>query len=97
MRPPSRAERVAIALWVLLAVLAGNGLYDVLLTRGVKAYLFRWALHEAGRGPAVPMAQIMEVTVRDAIWVSTGWAGVILIVGFVTMGLIRRRSHRQPC
>ena len=90
MPPTSRAERVAAVLWILLAIVAWNGIYDVLLTRGVKEYLFRWALHDAGRGPVVPMAQIMEVTVRDAIWVSTAWAGVILFVGIVTIGLVRR-------
>ena len=93
MRSLSRGERMAIALWVLLAVVAWNGIYDVLVTRGVKEYLFRWALHEGGRGPAVPMAGIMDVTVRDAVWVSTGWAGVILALGFVTIGLMRCRSH----
>ena len=51
MRSLSRGERMAIALWVLLAVVAWNGIYDVLVTRGVKEYLFRWALHEGGRGP----------------------------------------------
>jgi len=94
-RPSSRAELAAAAPWVVLAVVAWNGIYDVLLTRGVKEYLFRWALHEAGRGPVVPMAEIMGTTVRDAIWVSSFWAGIIVIVGLATIGMLRRRDGRR--
>lgn len=92
LRPLPPRERIGVAIWVVLAVVVWNGIYDVLLTRGVKEYLFRWALHEAGRGPVVPMALIMEVTVGDAIWVSTLWAGIILLAGLVTIRVMRRAS-----
>jgi len=92
MRALPRSERLAVAIWLALAVVVWNGVYDVLLTRGVKEYLFRWALHEAGRGPLVPMSRIMEVTVRDAVWVSTLWAGIILLAGMVTIRLMRRQA-----
>ncbi len=90
MRSFCRAERAAMAVWIVLAVVVWNGIYDLLVTRGVKEYLFRWALHEAGRGPVVPMAEIMATTVRDAVWVSSLWAGVVLMVGFATLTLVRR-------
>jgi hypothetical protein len=85
------AERIAVAIWLILTAVAWNGIYDLLLTRGVKEYLFRAALHEAGRGPLVPMAEVMDATVRDAVWVSTLWAGVLLLSGLVTIRLIRSR------
>jgi len=91
MRPLPRSERIAVTIWLVLAVVVWNGIYDVLLTRGVKEYLFRAALHEAGRGPFVPMAGIMDVTVHDAIWISTLWAGIILLAGLATI-LVMRRS-----
>jgi hypothetical protein len=56
----------------------------------VKEYLFRSALHEAGRGPMIPMSEIMDVTVRDAVWVSTLWASLLLLAGLVTIRLGRR-------
>jgi hypothetical protein len=86
------AERLPVAIWLVVALVVWNGIYDVLLTRGVKEYLFRWALHEAGRGPRIPMSQIMEVTVRDAVWVSTLWASILLLAGLVTIRLTRPRS-----
>jgi hypothetical protein len=92
MRALPRSERLPVAIWLALAIVVWNGVYDVLLTRGVKEYLFRWALHEAGRGPLVPMSRIMEVTVRDAVWVSTLWAGIILLAGMVTIRLMRRQA-----
>jgi hypothetical protein len=92
LRPLPPPERIGVAIWLVLAIVVWNGIYDVLLSRGAKEYLFRWALHEAGRGPAVPMATIMEVTVGDAIWVSTLWAGIILLAGLVTIRVMRRAS-----
>jgi hypothetical protein len=38
------------------------------------------------------MSQIMEVTVRDAVWVSTLWASVLLLAGLVTIRLIQSRA-----
>lgn len=95
MQRMPRRERMAIGLWLIMAVIAWNGIYDLLLTRGVKEYLFRNALHAAGLGPDVPMTQIMEVTVRDAVRVCTFWASVILLAGMVTIRLMRR-SNQHP-
>ena len=47
MRKLERAERVAAGLWLVLAVVVWNGVYDLLLTRGIKDYLLRDALHGA--------------------------------------------------
>jgi hypothetical protein len=85
-----RRERLAIWIWVILAVVIWNGIYDVLLTRSTKDYLLRAALHDAGRGPAVTISEAMHVAVRDAIWVASLWAGIVLLAGLVTMRLVRR-------
>jgi hypothetical protein len=92
MRPLPRSERIVVTVWLVLAVVVWNGIYDVLLTRGAKEYLFRAALHEAGRGPLVPMARIMDITVYDAVWISTLWAGIILLAGLVTIRVMRRQA-----
>jgi hypothetical protein len=31
----------------------------------------------------------MDLTVRNAIWISTVWAGIILLAGLVTIRLLR--------
>ena len=87
----TRAERFAAGLWIVLALVIGNGIYDILVTRGVKEYLFRHALHEAGRGPEVPIRQIMDVTVFDATWVGLLWGCTVLLAGMITVRLFRPR------
>lgn len=89
-RPLERRERAAVILWLLLGVVVWNGLYDLLLTRGIKDYLLQQALHEAGRGPAsMPLALAMDVTVRDAVWIATLWASIIVCAGLLTVRVFR--------
>ena len=85
-------ERLALALWVLLAIFVGNGIYDVLVARGIKEFLFRHALSEAGAGPVVPLVPLMHTTVVRATGVGILWAGLVLLVGFVTIRLVRPAS-----
>ena len=96
MRRLSPPERRSVWLWVIAAVIAWNGIYDVLMTSGAREYLFRAALHDAGRGPAVAMAQMMDVTVRHATWISTLWASIILLAGLVTVRLLRTPNLQLP-
>ena len=95
---PIRARRIAIGLWIVLAVVIWNGLYDLRITLGVRDYLMKQALHDAGRGPAVTISDAMDATVRDAVGVASLWAGIILISGFATIWLLtsRRTSHATP-
>lgn len=90
--PLSRRERALAGLWVVLAFVLWNGVYDMTLGEGIKEYLFRSALHEAGRAPRVPIASVLDPYVFDAIWVSTFWASLVLLAGLVTIRLLRR-SH----
>jgi hypothetical protein len=87
--PRSPRERLALGLWVLLAVFIGNGIYDVLVARGIKEFLFRHALAEAGSGPVVALAPLMHTTVLRAAGVGVLWAGLVLAVGFATLRLVR--------
>jgi hypothetical protein len=93
MQRLTRAERVAAGLWLILAIVVWNGLYDLLLARSTQDYLFRWALHEAGRGPAVDVSLSMHHAVRDAMWMATLWAGIILLAGVVTVRLLRHKTR----
>ncbi len=86
----SRPRRLATALWVLLAVVVWNALYDLRITLGIRDYLLTTALHEAGRGPAVVMSDAMHATVTDAVFVASLWGGIIVIVGLGTVRLLRR-------
>jgi hypothetical protein len=90
-----RRERIAVCLWLIVAVVVWNGLYDLLLARSTQTYLFRQAIHQAGLGPGVDLRTAMDVAVRDAAWLSTLWASLLLLSGMMTIRLIWNRP--VPC
>ena len=81
-----------MGLWLVLALLLWNGVYDMTLGEGIKEYLFRSALHEAGRAPHVSIASVLDPYIFDAIWVSTFWACLVMLAGMLTIRLLRN-SH----
>jgi hypothetical protein len=90
-----RRERIAVYLWLAVAVVVWNGLYDLLLARSTQTYLFRQALHQAGLGPWLDLTTAMDVAVRDAAWMSTLWASILLLAGLITIRLLWNRP--PPC
>jgi hypothetical protein len=93
MTPLGRRKRIAVWLWVVISVVVWNGLYDELLARSTQTYLFRQAIHQAGLGPWVDLTTALDVAVRDAVWLSTLWANLLLLAGLVT---IRLAGSREP-
>ena len=88
MRRLTRAQRITVAIWVVLAVIVGNTVYDLLVTRAVQEYMYRVALYEAGRGPLVSMADVMERRLYDATWIGLLYGSVVGLAGFVTIRLL---------
>lgn len=84
-----RRERVAVGLWLLIAVVVWNGLYDLLLARSTQNYLFRTAIHQAGQGPFVDLTEAMDEAVVYASWISTLWASLLLLAGLITIYAVR--------
>jgi hypothetical protein len=80
-----RAQRLAVALWLVLAVALWNGIFEMMVVRGVKEYLFRAALFDAGRGPLTPIAEVMDPAIYHATWVATLWASVVVLAAMVTI------------
>ena len=89
MQHLTRPERIAVWIWVGLALFVGNAVYDLLLTRGIKEYLLRHALHDAGRGPAVPLVDLMNAIVLDATWIGLLFGSVVLLAGMLTVKLFK--------
>jgi len=90
MTRQARGQRIAVALWVVIAAVVWNGLYDLRITLGVRDYLLKIALHEAGRAPAaLTMSDAMHATVMDAVLVASLWASIILIAGLGTVRLLK--------
>jgi hypothetical protein len=92
MQALTRRERALAVLWIVLAVALWNGVYDMTVGEGIKEYLFRSALHEAGRAPRVSIATVLDPFVFEAIWVSTFWASLVMLAGLVTIRAMRRND-----
>ena len=91
-----RVRRLAVALWLAMAIVVWNGLYDLRITLGVRDYLMKQALHDAGRGPAVTIAEAMAATRKDAVKVASLWAAVILGAGLATVRMLSVRGLKTP-
>ena len=93
-RPVSRRERRLVLLWLVVGLVLWNGIYDMTLGEGIKEYLFRSVLHEAGRGPRMSVATVLDPFVFDAVWVATFWASIVTLAGLVTIRIMRREASQ---
>ena len=87
--PLTRRERVLVGLWLAVGVGLWNGVYDMTLGVGIKEYLFRSALHEAGRNPRMSIAAVLDPFIFDALWVATFWASLVVLLGLLTIRAMR--------
>ena len=84
-----RRERILVGVWIAVGIVLWNGVYDMTLGEGIKEYLFRSALHDAGRGPQVTIATVLDPFIFDAVWMSTFWASLVMLAGLVTIRMLR--------
>lgn len=73
-----------------MSAVVWNGVFEILITRGVKEYLYRQADHELGRGPVASMREIMDQTAADAAVTASLWALFVGAAGLVTVYAVRR-------
>ena len=91
MKPLTRGQRTALALWIVLAIALWNGILALMVVRGVKEYLFRAALYDAGRRPFTPIADVMDPAIYHASWVATLWTSIVLLAALLTIRCFSRR------
>ncbi len=84
----TRIERRLLILWLALAFVVWNGVYDMRMHDTVRGYLLATALAQPGRG--VDMRTVLRRGLIDAIAFSTAWASGVLLAGLVTMRTYRR-------
>jgi hypothetical protein len=80
----TRARRLLI-LWLALAFVVWNGVYDMRMHDATRGYLVETALAQAGLGRGVDMRAAMHRGVIDAVAFSTAWALGVLLAGLVTI------------
>lgn len=92
MRPLPRRDRILVVVWVVLSVALWNAIFEMLVIQGVNQYLYRAAMHDAGRAPFVKIGTIMDPAIYRATWVATMWTSVVLLAAMLTL----RRSSDLP-
>lgn len=83
--------RIVAVLWLLLGVAVWCGFYDLYVSRGAREYGQLRVEAELGRGAEPDMTQVMSRARRDGVLGATVWAAVIVLAGWGTIALERRR------
>jgi hypothetical protein len=98
----TRIEKRLLILWVALAFVVWNGVYDMRMHDTVRGYLVQAALAQGGPGRGVDMRAYLHRGFVDAIAFSTAWALGVFLAGIVTMRTYRtylpphRHSTTEP-
>jgi hypothetical protein len=93
VRSLARRDRIFVWIWIAISIALWNAIFEMLVAQGMKHYLFRAMLHEAGRAPFVPIADVMDPAIFRATWVATMWTSVVLLVAMLT---VRCRPRELP-
>jgi hypothetical protein len=91
VEPLFRRQRIALAVWIVLAIALWNAIFEMMVVRGVKEYLVRAALYDAGRRPFTPIADVMNPAIFHATWVATLWTLIVLLAALLTIRAFTRR------
>lgn len=86
----TRVEKRLLILWVAVAFVVWNGVYDMRMHDATRGYLLETALAQAGLGRGVDMRVTLHRGLIDAVAFSTAWALGIFLAGIVTMRTYRR-------
>ena len=95
LRNPSRAARLADALWIAWAVVVWNVVFDHVIVVAGRHYLTAADLAAQGSGAYARIDDWMRPAVTRALWTATAAGAAILAVGLVSVRLAARTSQSQ--
>jgi len=85
-----KIERRLLILWLALAFVVWNGVYDMRMHDTVRGYLLENAEARAGQGLGVDMRAYLHRGFVDALAFSTVWSLGVFLAGMATMHTYRR-------
>jgi hypothetical protein len=104
LRQPERAAALARALWIALAVVVWNVVFDHVIVSAGRQYIVAAEHAVLGSETAPPrfenMDDFMRPAVSRALWTATASAAAILVIGLSTIHLAARTpqtSQVTPC
>jgi hypothetical protein len=84
--------RLAVALWIVWAVIVWNVVFDRVLVEAGREYVRRALAAADGFGPYARIDDWMRPALPVALGAASAAAGVIVIVGLVAVRLAARRA-----
>ena len=84
-------RRVAVWLWIALAFVVWNVVFDQVVIDAGRHYIEIANASAGSNGPYLNIEDTMRPARSRALWLATGSAGAILVVGFVAL----RRAGRS--
>jgi hypothetical protein len=94
-RPSVQGSKTAtrlLILWLAVAFVVWNGVYDMRMHDAARGYLAEAALAHAGVGRGVDMRVAMHRGLVDAVAFSTAWGFGVLLAGLVTIRAVVNRD-----
>ena len=92
LREPKRLARVAVALWVLWAVVVWNVVFDHTIEVAGRAYLHAAALADHSGGPYARIDDWMRPAASRGLWTAGLAAAALLAVGLIGVRMSTSRS-----
>jgi hypothetical protein len=96
LRRPTRAARIATALWIAWAVIAWNVVFDQVIVLAGRRYVHAAALAAETGGPYARIDDWMRPAVRNGLWTASAAAAALLMIGLFGLRLAAARSDSQP-
>jgi len=91
----ARPVGVAVALWVVWAIVVWNVVFDRILVLAGRRYVYAAALAAQGPGPYLRINDWMQPAVSRGWWTASAAAGTILLAALVLIPIAVRRDARQ--
>jgi len=97
--PPLRSLRshlgVAVALWIALAIVVWNVVFDRVLVVAGRQYVYAATRAARSSGPYVRVDDWMRPAERRAVWMASAAGGTVLAAGLVSISLAARRNLKS--
>ena len=88
-------RRLAVAFWIVLAVVAWNAVFDRVLIDAGREYVRTAADAARGSGPYARIDDYMRPAIHRALVLASAVAGVILAAGFAALRWSARATSRE--
>jgi hypothetical protein len=85
-----RPVRLAVALWIVFAIVVWNVVFDRMLVLAGRRYVYTAWMAAAASGPYVLVKDWMQPAIVHARWTATAAGGAVLAVGLLGIAAAAR-------